>query len=483
MSILSTLDVRETLVEAHQQVVAEGTGRIYAFKYPNYNDDPRPQVLVLGYWRHPTTGNNLLGGINLNYMTNDEVERVRKALPLILRSKSLKDRYRAGRRLLPAIFNQFYRTYNKDYVQQITPSDFVTGPDKTRQDMRQTKTGLDAGELSKDVDDTEQQRDDLALRDKLGALKAQAPEQTGKQAPGQDKPGQDAEQGRELMRGLEPDGGRPTREISTAAGLDKGNDLPTGTNVPWRGLLKLAQRQKESEHQRQETDKQRQSDQTKTTLTKQGQNKQRQPAPTPAPVPALAPKPSLQKPIQAPIPVPVPKQPAVVKPAAPTPPVKPPEPPVKVPEPVKPPAPPAAPAPEPVRPKYKFARRASADALSHPPGNVGEDFVWPSPAAYIDWHRPAAFLTTPALSEGTRRPLLAVYNVITGETLLDRVEDHAVIIQEANWDFDGVIRLLPVRDASGTRIVPLHDGLPPNLIASCLRRIPALVLDHLLNDL
>lgn len=102
-------------------LLTEGYGKTQTFDYGNWKTDPTPQVLQLGTWVHPSTGNPLVGGINLNYLAPDEVEQLRYYLPEILKNKGLKRRYWTGVRLLPQVFKQFYRTYNQNNIQTVTP--------------------------------------------------------------------------------------------------------------------------------------------------------------------------------------------------------------------------------------------------------------------------------------------------------------------------------------------------------------------------
>lgn len=99
-----------------------GYGRLYDMEYHNYKVDPRPLMLILGKYRHPSTRNILAGGINLHYINNEQLESLRKSLKKILQYKDLKQRYRAGARLLPDIFANAYRTYNVDHIRVVTPS-------------------------------------------------------------------------------------------------------------------------------------------------------------------------------------------------------------------------------------------------------------------------------------------------------------------------------------------------------------------------
>lgn len=98
----------------------EGHGRVYKFRYDKFNQDSRPRLLILGKWRHPNTGNILLGGINLNYLSDEQLLALRRNLKDILKHRSLKLRYWAGKKLLPDIFDNYYRTYNRDSVSQVT---------------------------------------------------------------------------------------------------------------------------------------------------------------------------------------------------------------------------------------------------------------------------------------------------------------------------------------------------------------------------
>tara|TARA_R110000751_G_scaffold112718_4_gene211716 strand:+ start:4324 stop:5376 length:1053 start_codon:yes stop_codon:yes gene_type:complete len=83
-------------------------------------NDPNPDILLLGAFRHPTSGNNLVGGINLHYINQDQLDRLQRALPNIMKPSNLYGRYWAGKRLVPDIFDGFYRTYNSSYVRGVS---------------------------------------------------------------------------------------------------------------------------------------------------------------------------------------------------------------------------------------------------------------------------------------------------------------------------------------------------------------------------
>lgn len=95
----------------------DGEGPRWQFSYNGKRvTDPNPDVLLLGVYRHPSTGNNLVGGINLNYITPEQREKLAYALPQIMGAKNLRERYWTGRSLLPDIFNTYYRTYNPRFI-------------------------------------------------------------------------------------------------------------------------------------------------------------------------------------------------------------------------------------------------------------------------------------------------------------------------------------------------------------------------------
>lgn len=109
-------------VEAHiAYVISEAYPR-KDFGYSNYNTDPRPSVLVLGAMEHPSTGNELLYGINLNYLSRDQLGKLREEMPRIFGGNSLKSRYRRLKRFAPDIA-QYYRSYDTDYIHRVHSGD------------------------------------------------------------------------------------------------------------------------------------------------------------------------------------------------------------------------------------------------------------------------------------------------------------------------------------------------------------------------
>lgn len=91
----------------------------WRFRYDNFNNDPTPDILLLGSYRHPRTGNNLVGGINLHYLNKNQVDELARNLPQIMRGGSLYRRYHEGLRACPEIFHSFYRTYNSQFIRGV----------------------------------------------------------------------------------------------------------------------------------------------------------------------------------------------------------------------------------------------------------------------------------------------------------------------------------------------------------------------------
>ncbi len=161
-------------------LLESGYGRTYKMDYYNYKTDPKPNVLMLGYWVHPNTGNKLLGGINLNYISQQQLTNLRKKLPKILGQKGLKARYRFGRRTLPDIFRFFYRTYNSEFVNVVQPSTlryWNPKSDKRRDELenaRKKREVQKAAQLQK-AQEKGKETDQEAQRGQAGV--AQSPDQ------------------------------------------------------------------------------------------------------------------------------------------------------------------------------------------------------------------------------------------------------------------------------------------------------------------
>lgn len=138
LDIATTLGLEE--IKAYVLMEA-GEAPLWTFDYDKHKADPTPNVVVLGAYRHPRTGNALIGGINVNYLNQKQVENLRSALPEIMSKRNLYYRYHAGRNSLPGIFDPFYRTYNPKYIKNVT-KDFITprlSPEKTNKEIAKAK--------------------------------------------------------------------------------------------------------------------------------------------------------------------------------------------------------------------------------------------------------------------------------------------------------------------------------------------------------
>lgn len=116
------------LCEEKTDPIMEATARILRFNYERAKNDPRPRVLVLGRWQHPNTGNKLVAGINLNYLTDEEAERLNEYLPQIYKPSSLKNRWWTGFALLPRIWMKAYRQYDQRYIHSVGSANIEPEP-------------------------------------------------------------------------------------------------------------------------------------------------------------------------------------------------------------------------------------------------------------------------------------------------------------------------------------------------------------------
>ncbi len=118
----SVLSLVESLfIEALPIITEEGEGPRWKFHYDHYRHDPKPDILLLGAYQHPSTGNNLVGGVNLNYLDPQQRDSLARVLPQIMQAGNLYSRYHTGKNLLPNVFDNFYRTYNSSHIRGVTP--------------------------------------------------------------------------------------------------------------------------------------------------------------------------------------------------------------------------------------------------------------------------------------------------------------------------------------------------------------------------
>lgn len=102
-------------------LIVERDSRSYGFDYTNWKTDPRPNVLFLGSWVHPKTGNRLICACNMNYLNSEQMNRLQTFLPQIFAAGSgTKKRVNDLEALAPDIFDIAYRTYDIKYVAGIS---------------------------------------------------------------------------------------------------------------------------------------------------------------------------------------------------------------------------------------------------------------------------------------------------------------------------------------------------------------------------
>lgn len=119
LSAASTLSLLEAATIEGLPICEDGEGPRWKFNYANWHNDPKPDILLLGAYQHPNTGNNLVGGINLNYLNRRQRDDIARVLPQIMQAGNLYSRYHTGKRLLPNIFDNFYRTYNAAHIRGV----------------------------------------------------------------------------------------------------------------------------------------------------------------------------------------------------------------------------------------------------------------------------------------------------------------------------------------------------------------------------
>ena len=135
------------------------------FDYLAYETDPKPDVLVLGNWKHPRTKNNLVAGINLNYLSSGQLVKLRKVIKRVFRRDTLRSRYRYLKSVMPDIA-MFYRTYDAKYAKSIAHNELDSYVPKTKSSPKDEKMKTTA-DVDKAVhtqeppEDTDERTNDL----------------------------------------------------------------------------------------------------------------------------------------------------------------------------------------------------------------------------------------------------------------------------------------------------------------------------------
>ncbi len=106
-------------------IIAERESRTYAFDYNNFKVDPHPYAVYFGSWIHPSTKNQLLCALNLNYLNTEQKQRLQTVLKQIFTGgqdleSGTRGRVRRFRSMAQDIFDIGYRTYDRKHVAGVT---------------------------------------------------------------------------------------------------------------------------------------------------------------------------------------------------------------------------------------------------------------------------------------------------------------------------------------------------------------------------
>lgn len=88
---------------------------VLSFRYVGANNDNNPKLLFFGHYQHAETGNTIIYGINLNYLTNEQRNGLFAHLNEILDNEP-GDRFDACKKILPEIIEDGYRSYNESFM-------------------------------------------------------------------------------------------------------------------------------------------------------------------------------------------------------------------------------------------------------------------------------------------------------------------------------------------------------------------------------
>ena len=92
---------------------------VWDFIYPDYESDPTPKSLVLGFYEHPVTGNQLMAGVNVRLLNASSAQRLLDILDDLGDGQNTIKRVRTLRHLLGNVFDTAYRTYDVDKMKNV----------------------------------------------------------------------------------------------------------------------------------------------------------------------------------------------------------------------------------------------------------------------------------------------------------------------------------------------------------------------------
>jgi len=116
---------------------------VWDFIYPPFNTDPTPKSLVLGFYEHPRTGNQLMAGVNVRLLNASSAQRLLEVLDQLGDGQNTIKRVRILRHLLGSVFDTAYRTYDVGKMKNvrkgtISGTEVDNLPDIGNQDVPQT---------------------------------------------------------------------------------------------------------------------------------------------------------------------------------------------------------------------------------------------------------------------------------------------------------------------------------------------------------
>lgn len=165
----------------------EDEAPLYNFYYNNQksgrraNNDRNPSVIWLGEFIHPSTGNNLWVGLNLNYMSPKQREELRLVLPLAM--SETDSLYRRVHILLNQLVrqtsinpNNVFRYYDRNFVSGVDREVFQL-PDIPIKDIEKAETPKQTRDRKSRIRDTRRLDRDAQDADDIEDLGASAIEE------------------------------------------------------------------------------------------------------------------------------------------------------------------------------------------------------------------------------------------------------------------------------------------------------------------
>jgi hypothetical protein len=85
----------------------------------NYKDNEPIRLIVFAKYDHPSTGNTLISGINLNKLTEKEIQEIIDNYDTIFNEDTVNMIIMECNLLIPDVFRKGYRTFDEKYVKNL----------------------------------------------------------------------------------------------------------------------------------------------------------------------------------------------------------------------------------------------------------------------------------------------------------------------------------------------------------------------------